>query len=41
MIPGEDPGERRAREGALQFLFAIAQGGTGPFFYRMAPPDQF
>jgi 8-hydroxy-5-deazaflavin:NADPH oxidoreductase len=27
-------------EGALQFLFAIAQGGTGPFFYRMAPPDQ-
>ena len=28
-------------ESALQFLFAIAQGGTGPFFYRMAPPDRF
>jgi predicted dinucleotide-binding enzyme len=28
-------------ESALQFLFAIAQGGTGPFFYRMAPPGQF
>lgn len=28
-------------ESALQFLFAIAQGGMGPFFYRMAPPDQF
>ncbi len=28
-------------ESALRFLFAIAQGGTGPFFYRMAPPDQF
>ena len=28
-------------ESALQFLFAIAQGGMGPFFYRMAPPGQF
>jgi predicted dinucleotide-binding enzyme len=28
-------------ESALQFLFAIAQGGLGQFFYRMAPPDQF
>ncbi len=28
-------------ESALSFLFAIAQGGTGPFFYRMAAPDQF
>jgi predicted dinucleotide-binding enzyme len=28
-------------ESALQFLFAIAQGGTGQFFYRMAPPGQF
>lgn len=28
-------------ESALQFLFAIAQSGTGQFFYRMAPPDQF
>jgi 8-hydroxy-5-deazaflavin:NADPH oxidoreductase len=28
-------------ESALQFLFAIAQGGMGQFFYRMAPPDAF
>jgi 8-hydroxy-5-deazaflavin:NADPH oxidoreductase len=28
-------------ESALQFLFAIAQGGMGPFFYRMAPPGEF
>lgn len=28
-------------EGALRFFFAIAQGGMGQFFYRMAPPDQF
>lgn len=28
-------------ESALQFLFAIAQGGMGPFFYRMAAPGQF
>jgi len=28
-------------ESALRFLFAIAQGGMGPFFYRMAPPSQF
>ncbi|HET6869593.1 MAG TPA: hypothetical protein VFH80_27015 [Solirubrobacteraceae bacterium] len=28
-------------ESALQFLFAIAQAGTGQFFYRMAPPGQF
>ncbi len=28
-------------ESALQFFFAIAQGGMGAFFYRMAPPDQF
>jgi predicted dinucleotide-binding enzyme len=28
-------------ESALQFLFAVMQGGMGPFFYRMAPPDQF
>ena len=27
------------QEDALQFWFAIAQSGTGPFFYRMAPPD--
>jgi len=28
-------------ESALRFLFAIAQAGTGPFFYRMAAPGQF
>jgi hypothetical protein len=27
-------------EDALGLLFAINQGGLGPFFYRMAPPDQ-
>ena len=25
----------------LQFWFAIAQGGIGPFFYRMAAPASF
>lgn len=30
----------RLSEAALQFLFAIAQGGMGQFFYRMAPADQ-
>lgn len=29
-----------AQEAMLQYWFAIAQGGLGPFFYRMAPPDQ-
>jgi len=29
------------QETSLQLWFAIAQGGTGAFFYRMAPPDQF
>lgn len=24
----------------LKLLGAISQGGTGPFFYRIAPPDQ-
>ena len=28
-------------ESTLQFFFAIAQGGMGQFFYRMAPPDRF
>jgi predicted dinucleotide-binding enzyme len=27
-------------EGALQLVFAVNQAGMGPFFYRMAPPDQ-
>jgi predicted dinucleotide-binding enzyme len=27
-------------EGALPLLFAVSQGGLGPFFYRMAPPDR-
>jgi predicted dinucleotide-binding enzyme len=29
------------QEAMLPYWFAIAQGGVGPFFYRMAPPDQF
>lgn len=28
------------QEAALTLWFAIAQSGTGPFLYRMAPPDQ-
>jgi 8-hydroxy-5-deazaflavin:NADPH oxidoreductase len=28
-------------ETSLQLVFAIAQGGMGPFYYRMAPPDSF
>jgi len=30
-----------AQEEALKLVFAIAQGGTGPFFYRVAAPDAF
>ena len=29
-----------AQESAIQLIFAITQGGMGPFVYRMAPPDQ-
>lgn len=29
------------QETLLQFWFAIAQGGMGPFFYRMGPPERF
>lgn len=29
------------QETMLRVVFAVAQGGMGPFFYRMAPPDQF
>ena len=29
-----------AQESFLKLVFAIAQGGMGPFLYRMAPPDQ-
>ncbi len=29
------------QENFLKLEFAIAQGGMGPFFYRVAPPDQF
>jgi predicted dinucleotide-binding enzyme len=29
-----------AQEAALGLLFAISQGGMGPFLYRMAPPDK-
>jgi len=28
------------QESFLKLVFAIAQGGMGPFLYRMAPPDQ-
>ena len=29
-----------AQENFLQLVFAINQGGMGPFLYRIAPPDQ-
>jgi 8-hydroxy-5-deazaflavin:NADPH oxidoreductase len=29
------------QEAMIGIVFAINQGGLGPFFYRMAPPDQF
>ena len=29
------------QEQFLRLVFAINRGGLGPFFYRMAPPDQF
>jgi 8-hydroxy-5-deazaflavin:NADPH oxidoreductase len=29
------------QESFLQLVFAINRGGLGPFFYRMAPPDEF
>ena len=29
------------QETMLRLVFAINQGGLGPFFYRMAPPDRF
>jgi predicted dinucleotide-binding enzyme len=29
------------QEQFLKLMFAINQGGLGPFFYRMVPPDQF
>jgi predicted dinucleotide-binding enzyme len=29
------------QEGFLKLVVGIAQGGMGPFLYRMAPPDQF
>jgi predicted dinucleotide-binding enzyme len=29
------------QEQFLRLVFAINQGGLGPFFYRMAPPDEF
>jgi predicted dinucleotide-binding enzyme len=28
------------QEGAIELVFAIAQGGLGQFVYRMAPPEQ-
>jgi 8-hydroxy-5-deazaflavin:NADPH oxidoreductase len=30
-----------AQEASLAIVFAVAQSGMGPFFYRMAPPDRF
>jgi predicted dinucleotide-binding enzyme len=36
-----DLGKASLQESMLQFVFGIAQGGMGPFFYRMAPPDRF
>ena len=30
----------RLQEDYLKLVFGIAQGGMGPFLYRMAPPDQ-
>src|SRR3712207_2019365 len=29
-----------AQQNFLKLVFTINQGGLGPFFYRMAPPDQ-
>jgi predicted dinucleotide-binding enzyme len=29
------------QESFVQLVFAINRGGLGPFFYRMAPPDEF
>jgi predicted dinucleotide-binding enzyme len=28
------------QEGFIRLVFAVAQGGLGPFFYRMAPPGE-
>ena len=33
-------GNAAAQEGLIKTVFAIAQGGMGPFVYRMAPPEQ-
>ncbi len=29
-----------AQEAAIKLFFGIVQGGPGPFFYRMAPPEE-
>jgi predicted dinucleotide-binding enzyme len=29
------------QESFIKLVFGIVQGGIGPFFYRMAPPEQF
>ena len=29
-----------AQESFIGLIFGVVQGGMGPFFYRMAPPDQ-
>jgi 8-hydroxy-5-deazaflavin:NADPH oxidoreductase len=33
-------GNTPAQESLIGTFFAISQGGTGPFVYRIAPPDQ-
>jgi predicted dinucleotide-binding enzyme len=33
-------GNAAAQESLIKTVFAIAQGGMGPFVYRMAPPEQ-
>lgn len=36
-----DLGNAAAQESFLGLVFAVAQGGMGQFFYRMAPPERF
>ncbi len=36
-----DLGNAAAQENFLKLVFGVVQGGMGPFFYRLAPPDRF
>ena len=36
-----DLGNAGAQESFIRLVFGVVQGGMGPFFYRMAPPDRF